>query len=244
APAAGPEEEPEQPVPVFALEMEQPAAPGEGSEPSGEGARTPLWADRPGEPEEARAPSEPLELAEPPSWEETSAAGGAVSGREREDLFPEEPAAAPTEPIELLAETRARADERETWGVEPAEVAGAPWPEEPSLSFAEGRGEERVAERAEARIEGEAWAEPRPAPPAEAAWDRVALEPEDVATQVAAGAGEAVRRALLESLSPDKLTPLVAATVERVVWEVVPQLAERLIREAIEKLQGEPPDEA
>lgn len=247
APAAEREKEPEGSAPVFSLEIEQPAAAGafvaaaEEPQPSGEGTPASLWAD---EPEEAWAPSEPRELGEAPAWEVTAAAGRARSGLELKGLFPEKPAAAPTEPIELLAETRARDDERETWGVEPAEVAGGPWSEEPSLSFAEGRWEERVEERAEERVEGGAWAEPQPAPPAEAAWDRVTLEPEDVATRVAADAGEAVRRALLESLSPDKLTPLVAATVERVVWEVVPQLAERLIREAIEKLQGEPPDEA
>jgi CheY-like chemotaxis protein len=234
------EVEPERPVPAFSLEIQEPAAAGEGPEPAGQGAQVPLWVEEPKEPEEAWAPSEPRERAESLAWEEPSDARGSVAGREREALFLGEPAAVSPEPVEVLAELRGRDDEAETWGVEPADVAGGPWIEEPSLSLAEGRWEER----AEERVEGEAWAELRPAPGAEAAWDRMALEPETVATRVAADAGEAVRRALLESLSPEKLTPLVAATVERVVWEVVPQLAERLIREAIAKLQGEPPQGA
>ncbi|MDF1553915.1 MAG: response regulator [Deferrisomatales bacterium] len=63
----------------------------------------------------------------------------------------------------------------------------------------------------------------------------------DLAARVAASAGQAVREALEKSLSAEHLAPLVAAAVERVAWEVVPQLAERLIRETIAKLQEDPP---
>ncbi len=55
---------------------------------------------------------------------------------------------------------------------------------------------------------------------------------------------QTVRKALEQSLSAEALTPVVQATVERVVWEVVPQLAERLIQEAIERLQKEAPPPA
>lgn len=80
----------------------------------------------------------------------------------------------------------------------------------------------------------------RTAPPAPAAQrDRVA--PEDLGRAAAAAAEGAVRQALAASLTPEALGPVVAAAVERVVWEVVPRLAERLILEAIEKLQSEPP---
>lgn len=62
-----------------------------------------------------------------------------------------------------------------------------------------------------------------------------------LAAEIAAGAGQAVREALQQSLSAEHLAPLVAAAVERVAWEVVPQLAERLIRETIARLQEDPP---
>ncbi len=64
---------------------------------------------------------------------------------------------------------------------------------------------------------------------------------EDLAARIAGTAERAVRQALTTTLAADRLGPLVEAVVERVVWEVVPPLAERLIREAIEKLQGAPP---
>lgn len=233
-PDAGRAGEAEQPPPLFAPELGQYAAAGvfapepAGAEPSGEGAPAPLWSE---EPEDDWESSELLELAEPPGVADAGAYGGAAPGWALEGLSLEEPAAGPVEPLELLGETPARQDEREIWGAEPSGPSAIPCSEEPFPA------------PAEERAEGEAWAEPPPTPPSGLPWDRSALEPEPLATQVAAGAGEAVRRALLESLSPDKLTPLVAATVERVVWEVVPQLAERLIREAIEKLQSEPPDE-
>jgi CheY-like chemotaxis protein len=50
-----------------------------------------------------------------------------------------------------------------------------------------------------------------------------------------------VREALEATLSAEKLHPVVEAVVERVVWDVVPVLAERLIRETIEKLRNENP---
>lgn len=64
-----------------------------------------------------------------------------------------------------------------------------------------------------------------------------------IAESVAESAKEAVNNALKTSLSPETLTPLIESAVERVVWEVVPVLAERLIREAIEKLRQGPPAE-
>ncbi|MBI5014895.1 MAG: response regulator [Deltaproteobacteria bacterium] len=56
------------------------------------------------------------------------------------------------------------------------------------------------------------------------------------------GTEDTVRAALAHTLSLEALTPTVERIVERVVWEVVPRLAERLIREAIEKLRTEPPE--
>jgi CheY-like chemotaxis protein len=67
--------------------------------------------------------------------------------------------------------------------------------------------------------------------------------PAGLAAGIAASAGQAVREALEQSLSAEHLAPLVEAAVERVAWEVVPQLAERLIRETIARLQEEPPPE-
>lgn len=178
-----------------------------------------------------------------------------------EDLepLPAEGTAAPTQDLAPAAEGFAPVEQtRESWEDAPAggrrEESEQPLPAfdlavERSAAPGEGPEPSDAASRAalgddRPQEPDEAWAEPQPASPAAPAWDRVALEPQDAAAHVAAGAADAVRRALLESLSPDKLTPLVAATVERVVWEVVPQLAERLIREAIAKLQSEPPDEA
>lgn len=71
-------------------------------------------------------------------------------------------------------------------------------------------------------------------------------EPPETATPVltadaiAAAAEKTVRDALADAFSPERLVPALEAVVERVVWEVVPPLAERLIQEAIEKLQSEP----
>jgi hypothetical protein len=78
--------------------------------------------------------------------------------------------------------------------------------------------------------------------PAKPASDESITEPrDDLTAGLAATAGRAVREALERSLSAEQLAPVIAAAVERVAWEVVPQLAERLIRETIEKLQQDPP---
>ncbi|NOY43825.1 MAG: response regulator [Deltaproteobacteria bacterium] len=84
------------------------------------------------------------------------------------------------------------------------------------------------------------WEEPGPTPPHRADWDREAPGGEPMAASLEPMVETTVRQALERSLSPEALTPLVQATVEKVVWEVVPQLAERLIQEAIERLKQEP----
>ncbi len=83
------------------------------------------------------------------------------------------------------------------------------------------------------------WEEPPPTPPHRADWDQEA-GPEPAPPSWGPMVEGTVREALERSLSPEALTPLVQATVEKVVWEVVPQLAERLIQEAIERLKQEP----
>ncbi|MBI5446321.1 MAG: response regulator [Deltaproteobacteria bacterium] len=83
-------------------------------------------------------------------------------------------------------------------------------------------------------------AEPPPPPPPGPS----AAGPEEtdlLAAQIARTAEEAARTALEKSLSAERLLPAVEAIVQRVVWEVVPPLAERLIQEAIDKLRQEPP---
>ena len=85
------------------------------------------------------------------------------------------------------------------------------------------------------------WAHPEPTPAPGVPWDLAGVEPEPLADAMATRVEEAVREALQENLAPEKLAPVVEAAVERVVWQVVPELAERLIRETIEKLRQEPP---
>jgi hypothetical protein len=65
--------------------------------------------------------------------------------------------------------------------------------------------------------------------------------PEPLPRVVVASAEKAIREALESSLSAERLAPIMEAVVERVVWEVVPGLAERLIQEAIDKLRKEQP---
>ncbi len=121
-----------------------------------------------------------------------------------------------------------------SWDTEPfgAEDLAEPWP-------LPAREEEQAGPEAHPP-----WTVAETPPGSEVPWDLDTAKPEPFAAEVAGTAAEAVRRALEESLSPDRLTPLLTATVERVVREVVPPLAERLIRDAIEKLQGEPPEGA
>lgn len=121
-----------------------------------------------------------------------------------------------------------------SWDTEPsgAEDLSEPWP--PPV-----REEEQAGPEAHPP-----WTVAETPPSSGVPWDLDTAKPEPFAAEVAGTAAEAVRRALEESLSPDRLTPLLTATVERVVREVVPPLAERLIRDAIEKLQGEPPEGA
>ncbi len=88
------------------------------------------------------------------------------------------------------------------------------------------------------------WAGEAPPPaPDGGAWDEH-LPAEEPSPAAGATVEQTVRAALERSLSAEALTPVVQATVERVVWEVVPQLAERLIQEAIERLQNENPPPA
>lgn len=74
-------------------------------------------------------------------------------------------------------------------------------------------------------------------PAAAPGWDLSFTVPTPPPPLPAAAPGDA----LPPQLDLESLTPLIERVVERVAWEVVPRLAERLIREAIEKLQTEPP---
>lgn len=67
------------------------------------------------------------------------------------------------------------------------------------------------------------------------------FETDGLSSRVSAAAEQAVRDALSRALTPERLVPAVEAVVERVIWEVVPPLAERLLQEAIEKIRREPP---
>ncbi len=198
---------------------------------------------------------EPLDLGE----EEPAAAATALPGFESGeplDLDGEEAAPAPEEGREarlddewLIEPTEALAVEEPGPGAaEPGALPAEPlpaseaWAAEPPAVEPEAAALEAAAEPEPVPLEtDETWAAPEPTPAPESPWDRTPPAPEALAQRVAADAGAAVRRALEQSLSPEALTPLVQATVERVVWEVVPQLAERLIREAIERLQEDPP---
>jgi len=124
-------------------------------------------------------------------------------------------------------------------GAEPAPTGGA---EEPEAAQAAPTEEGAVfPETPEAYEETPTgWEEPGPTPPHRTDWDREAPGGEPTAASLEPMIETTVRQALERSLSPEALTPLVQATVEKVVWEVVPQLAERLIQEAIERLKQEP----
>ncbi|WP_025321334.1 response regulator [Deferrisoma camini] len=154
-------------------------------------------------------------------------------------------------------------------GLEPAEdesgpeIPIAPAPAEPSTPAFEGAEPTPTGEAEEPKTEGAeaapteegtlfpetpeayeeaptGWEEPGPTPPHRTDWDREAPGGEPTAASLEPMVETTVRQALERSLSPEALTPLVQATVEKVVWEVVPQLAERLIQEAIERLKQEP----
>lgn len=111
---------------------------------------------------------------------------------------------------------------------------------EPSEAAREDQAESPAA--AEPTETDPTWAHPEPTPAPGVPWDLAGVDPEPLANVMATRVEEAVREALQENLAPDKLAPVVEAAVERVVWQVVPELAERLIRETIEKLRQEPPD--
>lgn len=165
----------------------------------------------------------------------------------------ESPRAAPEEEAPPAGEPVAIEEPGEPLGSAPD--AGAPPPEEaaalPEQPLPDEVPEEPAAaaaatfpETPEAYEEGATgWEEPGPTPPHRADWDEGVEEsaaPAAAAADLAPAIESTVRAALERSLSAEALTPLVQATVEKVVWEVVPQLAERLIQEAIEKLKQEP----
>jgi len=216
------------------------------------------WAEESASPTgEAPAPAAPRE-AEPSSWtlplgpedESEQAPPPAVEPQEELALETAEPEAEAPVRGWVEAEVPAEGDEspedsefeEEGFGILETEAPATEPEAEKGYVAAEGAPAESPAELPEAY---ESWPEPVPAPSVEAPWDQQAPQAESaevLAEPVARAAEEAVRHALAKSLSPQALTPVVAAVVERVVWEVVPQLAERLIREAIERLQQDPDD--
>jgi two-component system chemotaxis response regulator CheY len=119
---------------------------------------------------------------------------------------------------------------------------------EPEMAAAAEPETEAPAEAGEAPVEtlpepletDATWAEASPTPTHAVAWDQEMPSADGLAEPVARAAEQAVREALTKSLSPEALTPVIEAVVERAVWAVVPELAERLIREAIERLQQDP----
>ncbi len=138
------------------------------------------------------------------------------------------------EPLELKAETVAEPGSGET------DLPG----ETPELERSGAPGDEHAESPAveEPTDTDPTWAHPEPTPAPGVPWDLAGVEPAPLADAMATRVEEAVREALQENLAPEKLAPVVEAAVERVVWQVVPELAERLIRETIEKLRQEPPD--
>lgn len=69
--------------------------------------------------------------------------------------------------------------------------------------------------------------------------DMAPIHVPDLSAAVAAALESAIRKAL----SPEAVSALVAERIERIIWEVVPPLAEKLISEAIEKTMNPPPEE-
>ncbi len=138
------------------------------------------------------------------------------------------------EPLELQTETAGEPDSGE------AEQPGGTTELEVSETAREEHAESPAA--AERTETDPTWAHPEPTPAPGVPWDLAGVEPEPLADAMATRVEEAVREALQENLAPEKLAPVVEAAVERVVWQVVPELAERLIRETIEKLRQDPPD--
>ncbi len=204
-----------------------------------------------GETEEAESPDYGGALdAEPPAAtgepEEAERAPPAATGEETEDEFyawaSGEPAAGATEEERSSGE---RPELRTEAVTEPSVAETEPLAEtseiEPSEAAEEEHAEPLAA--AEAAETDPTWAHPEPTPPTGVPWDLARVEPEPRADAMATRVEDAVREALQENLSPEKLAPVVEAAVERAVWQVVPELAERLIRETIEKLRQEPPPE-
>jgi len=181
-------------------------------------------------PLEGETGMEELELESPEEMQQEMEIQGIkieISGEEDESLELMEEA----EPLELMEE---------------AEAAGEPGEEEFAQEVDEDFGEE-FEEEPEEEMEEDWDAELQPEPEEEL-YEEVsevsqsdAVPTDALAEKIAACARESITGALKESLSPERLTSVIEATVERVVWEVVPILAERLISEALDKLQQEAP---
>jgi CheY-like chemotaxis protein len=113
-------------------------------------------------------------------------------------------------------------------GEEYAPPAEAYAPEAETMAYAE-----TVAE----------YAEPAEAVPAEEYAEAVPAEPEALpadwgqAAPVMAQAADEIAAAAASGMSKEELLSVVRDTVERVVWEVVPQLAEAIIEERIRQLE-------
>jgi len=113
-------------------------------------------------------------------------------------------------------------------GEEYAPPAEAYVPEAETMAYAE-----TVAE----------YAEPAEAVPAEEYAEAVPAEPEALpadwgqAAPVMAQAADEIATAAASGMSKEELLSVVRDTVERVVWEVVPQLAEAIIEERIRQLE-------
>ncbi len=226
-PPRGPEEPAEPLEEDFAIDL---AGPGGETPPEPEGPSPDMPAPGPAGDEAAAAEGDLEGLID--SFGPELGAQPPEEIREPEEAAP----APPEEPPDAAFTAASLEDEIEaslerTLEEEPApeEEPPGPPPEEDALP----EGPESYVE------EGAGWETPGVTPPHEGDWDREA--PAQVPEDLSAAVEKTVREALEQSLSAEALAPVVQATVERVVWEVVPQMAERLIQEAIERLQKEPP---
>jgi CheY-like chemotaxis protein len=129
--------------------------------------------------------------------------------------------------------------------IAPAEEStGSQWVpvEEETFEFDQETAEEQPASSVEESMFGDTGFGAAAVPPAipEVAAPPVA-EPETIAVQPAAPAAKPVATALPLALTEEQLREALAAAskdvIERIVWEIVPDLAEALIKEAIRKIK-------
>jgi CheY-like chemotaxis protein len=181
----------------------------------------------PAPPQPPIARSRPVALGGPPAAGMPKAPGktphketmifGAEAGKPPAPVEPEPVAAPDVKPIEIDTETPAEGDFQVGTLAELAQMDDKGAPVAPDVAGSE--------------IELDEPGEPAPPPPAETA-----------VKQEAAAAADDVAAKLGGDLTPEQVEAvraLTAEVVERVVWEVVPDLAEAMIREQIDKLLEE-----